>query len=31
MGGGKRTEIRAARLLNDAGIIGAAALGDIYK
>lgn len=31
MGGGRRTEIRAAKLLNDAGIIGAAALGDIYK
>ena len=31
MGGGRRTEIRSAKLLNDAGIIGAAALGDIYK
>ena len=31
MGADKRTEIRAAKLLNNAGIIGAAALGDIYK
>ncbi len=28
---GKKTEIRAAKLQNDAGIIGAAALGELYK
>ena len=27
----RRTEIRAAKLLNNAGIVGAAALGDVYK
>ena len=30
MNSGKRTQIRSAKLLNDAGIIGAAALGEIY-